>query len=85
MKKNNLQIFNSNLNNKFKLISLETKLNDKGKVKYLPPVSKEWKNTIYAYYKQNMQNLPIDSKNANKVVESYFNLHFANNRFIFII
>ena len=29
-----------------------------------------------------MQNLPIDSKNANKVVESYFNLHFANNRFI---
>lgn len=75
-------IFRSNLNNNFKLTPFNTKFNDNGHVRYLPPVSKEWKNTIYAYYKQNMQNLPIDSKNANKVLESYFNLHFANNRFI---
>ena len=29
-----------------------------------------------------MQNLPIDNKNANKVIQSYFNLHFADNKFI---
>jgi hypothetical protein len=41
MKKNNLHIFNSNLNNKFKLIPLKTKLSDSGKIKYLPSSSKE--------------------------------------------
>lgn len=78
----NANIFRSNLNNKFKLTPFNTKINDIGQVKYLPPVSKEWKNTIYAYYKQNMQNLPIDNKNANKIIQSYFNLHFSNNKFI---
>lgn len=29
-----------------------------------------------------MQNLPIDNINANKVIRSYFNLHFADNKFI---
>nr|ATQ37146.1 ribosomal protein S3 [Colletotrichum lindemuthianum] len=29
-----------------------------------------------------MQNLPIDNINANKVIKSYFNLHFADNKFI---
>jgi hypothetical protein len=41
MRKNNLHIFNSNLNNKLKLIPLKTKLNDTGKIKYLPSTSKE--------------------------------------------
>jgi len=79
MKKNNLQIFNSNLNNKFKLISLETKLNDKGKVKYLPPVSKEWKNTVYSYYKNNMKNIPVNNINANKIIKIYFSLYLKDN------
>lgn len=75
-------IFRSNLNNEFKLTPFNIKSADSGVVKYLPPVSKEWKNTIYSYYKKNMQNLPIDNINANKVIRSYFNLHFADNKFI---
>jgi hypothetical protein len=78
----NAKIFRSNLNNKFKLTPFNSRFNDTGRVKYLPPVSKEWKSTIYSYYKKNMQNMPIDNINANKVIQSYFNLHFANNKFI---
>nr|YP_009408810.1 ribosomal protein S3 [Colletotrichum salicis]ASL05771.1 ribosomal protein S3 [Colletotrichum salicis] len=74
----NAKIFRSNLNNKFKLTPFNLQLNDLGRVKYLPPVSKEWKNTIYSYYKKNMQNLPIDNINANKIIQSYFNLYFDN-------
>lgn len=34
-------IFRSNLNNNFKLTPFNTKFNDNGHVRYLPPVSKE--------------------------------------------
>jgi len=78
----NAKIFRTNLNNKFKLTPFNSRFNDTGRVKYLPPVSKEWKSTIYSYYKKNMQNMPIDNINANKVIQSYFNLHFANHKFI---
>jgi hypothetical protein len=37
----NAKIFRSNLNNKFKLTPFNLQLNDLGRVKYLPPVSKE--------------------------------------------
>jgi hypothetical protein len=76
--KKNLHIFNSNLNEKFKLIPLKTKFNDSGKTKYLPPVSKEWKNTVYSYYANNMQNMPVNNLNANKIIKAYFNLYFKD-------
>jgi len=82
MKNNNLHLFNSNLNNKYKSIPFNIRSSDSGEIKYLPPVSKEWKNTIYSYYKNNMQNLPINNINANKIIRSYFNLYFKNNKFI---
>lgn len=42
MKKNtNLNLFNTNLNNKFKSIPFKPRSNDLGEVRYLPPVSKE--------------------------------------------
>lgn len=37
----NAKIFRTNLNNKFKLTPFNSRLNDTGRVKYLPPVSKE--------------------------------------------
>jgi len=81
-RKNNLHIFNSNLNNKLKLIPLKTKLNDTGKIRYLPSTSKEWKNTIYSYYNKNMQNFGTNNINANKIIKSYFNLYFKDQNFI---
>ena len=29
-----------------------------------------------------MKNMNIDNLNDNKIIQSYFNLHFANNKFI---
>ncbi len=82
MRKNNLHIFNSNLNNKLKLIPLKTKINDTGKIRYLPSTSKEWKNIIYSYYNKNMQNFGTNNINANKIIKSYFNLYFKDQNFI---
>lgn len=85
MKKNtniNLNLFNSNLNNNYKSIPLNTRYNDIGEIKYLPPVSKEWTNTIYSYYKNDMKNIPVNNINANKMVKYYFNLQFKDHNFI---
>ena len=45
---NNLYIFNKNIKIVIiKLIPIKVNKNYVGETKYLPPVSKEWKNTIY--------------------------------------
>jgi hypothetical protein len=76
MKKNS--IFNFNLNNKLRLVSFNEKFDREGKIKYLPPVSKEWKNTVYSYNKNEMKNLSIYNYNINKIIKSYFNIYFKN-------
>ena len=54
-----MKIFNNNLNNNTKTILLNKKIGDIGKIKYLPSFSKEWKNTIYSFNKNNLKNLPL--------------------------
>lgn len=73
---NNLYIFNKNINSNFKLIPIKVNKNYVGETKYLPPVSKEWKNTIYAFNKNNTVNLSTDDININSLVKNYFNLRF---------
>lgn len=77
-KKSSLKIFKNLLNNKYQQIPFNVKLNDLRKIKYLPPVSKEWKNNIYSFDKNKMRNISINDININKIIESYFNLHFKN-------
>ena len=72
-----LKIFNNYINNKHKLIPFNSKLSDY-RDKYEPPVSKEWKNTVYFYDKNNIKNIPLNDVNLNKMIKSYFNLHFKN-------
>jgi hypothetical protein len=74
--KNNLYIFNKSANNNIKLIPFKTKENYVGEVKYLPPVSKEWKNSIYAYNKNYSINLPVNNVKINEIIQHYFNLRF---------
>jgi len=76
MKNKNLYIFNKSINNNLKLIPLKTR-NYVGEVKYLPPVSKEWNNTIYAFNKHNVMNLPVNDNNIQNLIQSYFNLRFV--------
>lgn len=76
MKKNIiLNIFKNNINNNYKIIPFNIKLTDY-RSKYEAPVSKEWKNTIYSYYKKKIQNIPINNINIHKIIISYFNMYF---------
>lgn len=74
--KKNLYIFNKSINNDLKLVPLKVR-NYVGEVKYLPPVSKEWTNTIYAYNKHNVMNLPVNNNNIQNLIKLYFNMRFV--------
>lgn len=76
-----MKIFNNNLNNKSKTITLKWKETDIGKTKYLPSFSKEWKNIIYSYNKNNLKNIPINDVNINKIIQSYFNLYLKSRKY----
>lgn len=78
----NLAIFSKYIKNKTKLIPFNIKTCDIGITKYLPPVSKEWKNSIYVFNPNNIKNLPIYDVNINSLLKNYFNLHF-NSEFLF--
>ena len=78
-----MKIFHNNIKkgaNGSKFISLRKKLVNVGKT--LPSFSKEWKNTIYSFDKNILKNIPVNTININKLIKSYFNLYFKNNRFI---
>jgi hypothetical protein len=77
-KNENMKIFNNNLNKNPKSILLRSKLNLVGKTKYLPSFSKEWRNIIYSFNKNNLKNIPANDVNVNKIVQSYFDLFFKN-------
>lgn len=77
-----MKIFTQNINKNSKIIPLNKKVSDIGKIKYLPSFSKEWKNIIYSYDKKKMKDLPVNDLNINKVIKSYFNLYFKDYKFI---
>jgi hypothetical protein len=82
-KKNiNLKIFEKKINNKYKLLPFNKVHNNVGPTKYLPPISKEWKNTVYTFNPNNIKNYPIYDKDINNLINDYFNLRF-DHKFIF--
>lgn len=74
---NKLKIFNNNINNNYKFIPFNLKLSDYREI-YENPISKEWKNTVYFFDKNSLKNIPLNDMNLNKIIKSYFNLHFKN-------
>nr|YP_009307004.1 ribosomal protein S3 [Tolypocladium ophioglossoides]AOR52811.1 ribosomal protein S3 [Tolypocladium ophioglossoides] len=77
-----MKIFNNNLKNIPKTIALRNKVGDIGKTKYLPSFSKEWKNIVYSYNKNNLKNTPVNDVNINKIIQSYFNLYFKDHKYV---
>lgn len=71
-----MKIFKNNLRRNSKTVLLKERLNDTGKIKYLPSFSKEWTNTIYSFNKNTLKNIPANSLNINKIIKGYFNLFF---------
>ena len=74
-------ILTKKVNTNYKLIPFNTSINDIAKNKYLPPVSKEWKNSVYSYNKNNIINYPVYDLNINSLIKGYFSLYF-NSKFI---
>ncbi len=79
-----MKILTNNLNNNSKTVTLKNKVGggDIGRTKYLPSFSKEWKNVIYSYNKNNLKNIPMNDVNVNKIIKSYFNLYFKDHKYI---
>lgn len=61
-------------------ITLNNKIADIKKTKYLPSFSKEWKDTIYSYNKNTVKNIPNHHLTIHKVIQSYFNLYFSTKK-----
>ena len=77
-----MKIFTNNLNNNSKTVTLKNKVGDIGKTRYFPSFSKEWKNIVYSYNKNNLKNIPLNNVNVNKIIQSYFNLYFQDRKYI---
>lgn len=76
--KNNIVL--KNIIHNPKKITLNNKVADIRKTKYLPSFAKEWKDTIYSYNKNTMKNIPSHHLNINKIIQSYFNLYFSTKK-----
>lgn len=72
----NLHVFNKSIKTNLKLTTLKETKNFQGEVRYSPPASKEWKNTIYLYNNNNTIPLPLYNLSINSLIEHYFNLRF---------
>lgn len=62
-------------NNNFNKFLLKEK-NNVGNTKYFPPVSKEWKNSLFFYNTQMVKYLPVFDNIVDKMIQSFFNSYF---------
>jgi hypothetical protein len=72
-------IFIKKLKDNVKIIPLNKTKNTLGPMRYFPPISQEWFNSIYAYNSLYTKNITIADKNLSKLIKSYFNLYFNKN------
>nr|YP_009546943.1 ribosomal protein S3 [Hirsutella thompsonii]AYP41262.1 ribosomal protein S3 [Hirsutella thompsonii]AYP41292.1 ribosomal protein S3 [Hirsutella thompsonii]AYP41321.1 ribosomal protein S3 [Hirsutella thompsonii] len=82
-----MKIFHNNLNNNSKTINAAAGAAARQRivrnnVKYLPSFSKEWKNIIYCYNKNNLKDIPVNNININNIIKSYFNLYFKHPNYL---
>nr|YP_009827967.1 ribosomal protein S3 [Antarctomyces pellizariae]YP_010943469.1 ribosomal protein S3 [Antarctomyces psychrotrophicus]QIZ74881.1 ribosomal protein S3 [Antarctomyces pellizariae]WLS55498.1 ribosomal protein S3 [Antarctomyces psychrotrophicus] len=72
-------IFSKKVNLKHKIIPLDIITNTIGPIRFFPPATKEWFNSIYAYNKNSIKNLSVADKTIRKLINSYFSLFFNKN------
>jgi len=71
-------IFTKKLNDNSKMIFLKKTTSTLGPMKYFPPATQEWFNSIYTYNNSFIKNIIIADKILSKLIKSYFNLYFNN-------
>lgn len=69
-------IFSKKVNLKHKIIPLDVITNTIGPIRFFPPATKEWFNSIYAYNQNSIKNLSIADKTLSRLIRSYFNFYF---------
>jgi hypothetical protein len=77
VKSNKSLIFSKKKSDNNKVIPLNKVNNTLGPMRYFPPVSKEWSNSIYVYNNITLKTLSIANKNLSTLIKSYFNLYFS--------
>ena len=77
-----LNIFTKYIKNNNKIIPFKERISDVGSTRYFPSVSKEWKNSIYVFNRNNLKNFPMYDININSLIKNFFNLQF-NYKFLF--
>lgn len=75
--RNYICIFNKYIKNNHKIIPFKVKINNIWNTRYFPPVSKEWKNSIYVFNQKNLKNFPIYDININNLIKDFFNIYFG--------
>ena len=69
-------LYNSLNDNKSKIIPFKIVFGYVGNIRYFPPATREWKNSVYSYNQNYMKNLPIYNIIINNLIKNYFNLYF---------
>jgi hypothetical protein len=71
-------IFTKKLSDNYKTILFNKITSTLGPMRYFPPGTQEWFNSIYAYDHNYIKNITIADKNLSRLIKSYFNLYFSN-------
>ena len=70
-------IFTKKLNNNFKVIPLKKIISVLAPMRYFPPSTQEWFNSIYSYDNNYIKGITILDKNLSSLIKSYFNFYFS--------
>jgi Mitochondrial ribosomal protein (VAR1) len=71
-------IFSKKIKDYYKIIPLKKISSILGPIRYFPPATQEWYDSIYNYNINYIKNIAVADKNLSKIIKSYFNLYFKN-------
>ena len=75
-------IFIKKLNNNFKVMALNKIIGVLAPIRYFPPSTQEWFNSIYSYDNNYIKGITVLDKNLSSLIKSYFNFYF-NKKLLF--
>jgi hypothetical protein len=75
-------IFIKKLNNNLKIIPLNKIIGVLAPIRYFPPSTQEWFNSIYSYDNNYIKGITVLDKNLSSLIKSYFNFYF-NKKFLY--
>ena len=71
-------IFTKKIKDNCKTIPLKKITSTIGPMRYFPPATQEWFNSIYVYNNNYIKDITIADKNLSRLIKGYFNLYFSS-------